>query len=196
MPCGATKGPVKIPLQITWRDLAASAAVETAIREKAAKLDEFCDDIMTCRVMIESPHRHHHKGKLYHLRIDLTVPGDEIVIKRDPSEDATHEDVYVVIRDAFDAARRQLEDYVRRRRSDVKTHTTPHQATVFRVFPSQDYGFLRTPDGREIYFHRNSLIDADFNHLDPGTAVHYVEEEGQQGPQAASITLAKHKGVT
>ncbi len=184
---------MRIPLQITWRDLPVSAAVEAAIREKAAKLDEFCDDIMSCHVLIESPHRHRHKGRLYHLRIDLTVPGDEIVIRRDPREDATHEDVYVVIRDAFDAARRQLEDYVRRRRGDVKTHPTLQQATVFRMFPSQDHGFLRTPDGREIYFHRNSLIDADFNHLDPGTEVHYVEEEGQQGPQAASVTVAKHK---
>jgi cold shock CspA family protein/ribosome-associated translation inhibitor RaiA len=173
--------------------LPVSEAVEAAIREKAAKLDEFCDDIMSCRVMVESPHQHRHKGKLYHLRIDLTVPGDEIVIRRDPREDSTHEDVYVVIRDAFDAAKRQLEDYVRRRRGDVKTHPTLLQATVFRMFPSQDYGFLRTPDGREIYFHRNSLIDADFNDLDPGTEVHYVEEEGQQGPQAASVTVGKHK---
>jgi cold shock CspA family protein/ribosome-associated translation inhibitor RaiA len=184
---------VKIPLQITWRDLPPSEAVEAAVREKAAKLDEFCDDIMSCRVMVESPHQHHHTGKLYHLRIDLTVPGDEIVIRRDPSEDATHEDVYVVIRDAFDAAKRQLEDYVRRRRGDVKTHPTPRRATVVRMFPSQDYGFLRTPDGREIYFHRNSLVDADFDHLDPGTEVHYVEEEGEQGPQAASVTLGKRK---
>lgn len=184
---------MRTPLQITWRDLPVSEAIEAAIREKAAKLDEFCDDIMSCHVLIESPHRHRHKGKLYHLRIDLIVPGDEIVIKRDPSEHATHEDIYVVIRDAFDAARRQLEDYVRRRRGDVKTHPTSRHATVFRVFPNQDHGFLRTPDGREIYFHRNSLIDVDFDHLDPGTEVHYVEEQGQQGPQAASVTVVKHK---
>lgn len=171
----------------------ASTALEEAIREKAAKLDEFCDDIMTCRVLVESPHRHRHKGRLYHLRIDLTVPGDEIVIKRDPREDLTHEDPYVVIRDAFDAAKRQLEDYVRHRRGDVKSHPIPQHATVFRVFPAQDHGFLRTPDGREIYFHRNSLIDADFDHLDPGTEVQYVEEQGEQGPQAASVTVARHK---
>jgi ribosome-associated translation inhibitor RaiA len=110
-----------------------SEAVEAAVREKAAKLDEFCDDIMSCRVMVESPHRHHHTGKLYHLRIDLTVPGDEIVIKRDPSEDATHEDVYVVIRDAFDAAKRQLEDYVRRRRrSRVRTMVSCERPTGAR----------------------------------------------------------------
>jgi cold shock CspA family protein len=187
---------VKIPVEITWRGVPASAAVEAAIREKVAKLDEFCDDIMTCRVMIESPHRHHHKGKLYHLHVDLTVPGDEIVVRRDPREDATHEDVYVVVRDVFDAAKRQLEDYVRRRRGDVKTHPTRQRATVFRVFPAQDHGFLRTPDGREIYFHRNSLIDADFDHLDPGTEVHYVEEEGRQGPQAASVAVAKHKATS
>ncbi len=185
--------PVKIPPQVSFRELPRSEAIEAVVREKTQKLEEFCDDLMGCRVLIESPHRHPHKGKIYHVRIDLTVPGDEIVVKRDPPEHASHEDVHVAIRDAFDAARRQLQDYVRRRRGDTKTHPLTHTATVAQVSPVQGYGFLRTPDGREIYFHRNSLVGTEFEQLEPGTEVHYVEEEGKEGPQAARLSVRKRQ---
>ena len=118
------------PLQINFRDIPQSDAVEARVREKAGKLDKFYDQIMTCRVMVEAPHSHHHKGNLYHIRIDLTVPKGEIVINRDPKEQHAHEDVYVAIRDAFDAARRRLQDYARKQRGDVKRHETPPPATI------------------------------------------------------------------
>ena len=108
---------MQIPLQITIRDMPASAALEDHIREKAAKLELFYPPLMGCRVVIELPHKHKHQGKLFNVRIDLTVPGSEIVINRDQSED-----IYVALRDAFDAAKRKLEDYGRRQRGDVKTH--------------------------------------------------------------------------
>ena len=97
-----------------------------------------------------------------------------------------------MIRDAFDAVRRQLEDYTRRRRQDVKSHPVARTARVSKLFPAQDYGFLETPDRRQVYFHRNSLIDVDFAHLDIGTEVAYVEEQGEQVPQAARVTVGKH----
>ena len=111
-----------VPIQITWRHIDQSDAIETAIREKAEKLGNYYDRIQNCRVMVEAPHAHKHKGKLYHIRLDITVPGKEIVVKRDPSAHGAHEDIYVVIRDAFDAARRQLQDHARIQRGDVKTH--------------------------------------------------------------------------
>ena len=183
---------MKLPIEITFRDIPRSEAIETAVRAKAAKLEEFYDRIMSCRVVVESPHRHRHKGNIYHVRIDLTVPGKEMVIRRDPKEHSAHEDVYVAIRDAFDAAKRQLEDYARRQRGDVKTHVLPHHARVVRLFPAQDHGFLETPDKREIYFHRNSLVDVDFDKLDIGTEVLYVEEQGKEGPQASRVSVGKH----
>ncbi|MDP1683429.1 MAG: HPF/RaiA family ribosome-associated protein, partial [Burkholderiales bacterium] len=97
---------MKLPLQITVRDIPQSDALEAAIREKAEKLDLFYPHIMACRVVVEMPAKHKHKGKEFTVRIDLTVPGSEIVINRDH-----HEDVYVALRDAFDVAKRQLEDY-------------------------------------------------------------------------------------
>jgi cold shock CspA family protein/ribosome-associated translation inhibitor RaiA len=185
------RGCVKIPVEITFRGLPRSAAIEADARDKASKLDQFCDSIMACRVMIESPHRRRHKGKLYRVRIDLTVPEQEIIVNRSPNKHSAHEDVYVALRDAFAATRRQLEDYARRRRGDTKVHPVPTAARVLQIFPAQDYGFLRTDDGRDIYFHRNSLVGADFDQLDPGMEVKYVEEQGQEGPQAISVTLSK-----
>ena len=133
------------PLQITFRNMARSAAIEKHIREKTAKLDCFYQRITGCRVIVEAPHRHHHKGKAFQVRIDLTVPGAEIVINRAPkrvnavklagaqaetpmrenhrpSKHGAHEDVYVAIRDAFNAAGRKLQDYLRRQNGAVKTH--------------------------------------------------------------------------
>ncbi len=177
---------MRLPLQLSVRNMSLSEAAEADIREKAARLDSFYDQVMGCRVIIEVPHRHHHKGVLYNVRIDMTVPGSELVIKREP-----HEDLYVAIRDAFDAARRQLEDFARRRRGDVKTHEAPSHARVTKLFA--EYGFLETPDGREIYFHRNSVLDGGFDRLKTGAEVRFSEEEGEQGPQASTVALiGKH----
>lgn len=122
---------MKLELQVTFRDVEPSRGIEQAIRDKAAKLDQFYDRITSCRVVVDAPHRHHHKGRLYNVRIDLTVPGGELVVNRDNSHAAAHHDVHVAIRDAFDAARRQVQDFARRRRGEVKTHsvTPPEQVT-------------------------------------------------------------------
>ncbi len=111
-----------LPVQITCRDLPPSDALRARIEKKAAELTQFDDRIVACRVLVEAHHRHHRKGKLYHVRVDLDVPGGEIIVDRDPGSAHEHEDVYVAIRDAFDAAARRLQDHAQRRRGDVKTH--------------------------------------------------------------------------
>jgi ribosomal subunit interface protein len=113
---------MNVPLQLTFRDIDASAAVEERVRAAVAKLERHYDRITACRVVVESPHRHHHKGRRYHVRIDLAVPGREIVVGHDPDASADHEDVYLAIRDAFAAALRQVEEHARRLRHQVKTH--------------------------------------------------------------------------
>lgn len=118
---------MQIPLQITYRDMEPSEAVEANIREKAAKIEHFAENITSCRVTIEAPHKHHHKGRLFAIKLDITVPGEEVVVSRSPDQDHSHEDIYVAIRDAFNAARRQLEDYIRRRRGQVKHHQAAAQ---------------------------------------------------------------------
>ncbi|MGH7828995.1 MAG: HPF/RaiA family ribosome-associated protein [Candidatus Binatia bacterium] len=205
---------MKIPLQVTFRNMPSSKAVEAAIREKAAKLDQFYDKIMGCRVIVEAPHRRHHKGKRYHVRIDLTVPRGELVIKREPkriaeapsrepegepaetrepSKYGAHDDIYVAVRDAFDAARRKLQDYARRQRGGVKIHEPEAQARVSKLFPEEGFGFLEALDGKEIYFHRNSVLEPGFDHLRVGSKVTFAEELGEKGPQASTVRfMGKH----
>lgn len=108
---------MKTPLQITLRGMDHSEALEAHIQEKAAKLETFFDQIISCRVVVEVPHQHKHQGKTFNVKIDIGVPNKELVVNRE-----SHEDVYVALRDGFDAARRQLEDYASRLRGEVKNH--------------------------------------------------------------------------
>ena len=187
--------PPAFPLQISFRGFAHSDAVEASIRERAERLARFYDRIMMCRVIVETPHAHHRKGKLYHVRIDLTVPGAEMVVGRDPAAHHAHEDIYVAFRDAFDAMRRQLEDHVRRARGNIKNHEVPHHGRVSKLFPRDDYGIIETRDRREIYFHRNSVVGGAFSGIKIGQEVRFavVEGESEKGPQATTVHLVgKH----
>lgn len=179
-----------LPLQVTLRDISPSEAIEAYIRERAAKLEQFYDRIVSCRVVVEAPVRHHRKGGPYKVRIDLTVPGDELVVDRQVDED-----LYVAIRDAFHAARRKLEDYARRQRGAVKVHEASPHARVAKLFPEEGYGFLETADGREVYFHRNSVKDSGFDRLEIGTEVRFAEGSGEQGPQASAVIIVGKRQV-
>jgi len=112
---------VLIP-KISFRNVDSTESLVAAINSKTAKLYQLFDRLGSCEVMVEAPHRSHHKGGHYHVRILLGVPGDEIVVGRDPVAADAHEDVNIAVRDAFDAARRQLLDYAQRRRGEVKHH--------------------------------------------------------------------------
>jgi ribosomal subunit interface protein len=113
---------MQVPLEITFRGLQHSDAVESRIREKAAKLEQFCEKIISCRVAVEAEHHHQHQGNLYKVRIDLSVPQRQIVVSRDHHDKQSHEDLYVALRDAFSAATRQIEEYTRIQRGDIKNH--------------------------------------------------------------------------
>jgi ribosome-associated translation inhibitor RaiA len=112
------------PVQINFHGLEHSDAVAQRIRDKAGDLEKLFDRIISCRVTVETPPQHHRHGGTFAVHIDLRVPDDEIVVSREPGRDHAHEDVYVAIRDAFEAAARQLESYARRRRGEVK-HRDP-----------------------------------------------------------------------
>jgi cold shock CspA family protein/ribosome-associated translation inhibitor RaiA len=178
---------MQLPLQISFRHMEHSEPIAAIVREKAAHLDTFADHIMSCRVVVEPAGKHHEHGNLYEVRIDITAPGEEIAVTREPSEHTAYRDIQVALRDAFDSARRQLEDYVRRRRGLVKALETAPHARVSKLFPYEGYGFLSTPDGREIYFHRDSVLHEEFDQLQIGTEVTFVEEEGKKGPQASTV---------
>lgn len=186
---------METPLEISFRNMDRSEAVEVRVREKAKKLEQFFGRITSCRVMIEEAHRHHSKGNLYHVRIDVGVPGSTVIVDRDPAKKHSHEDVYVAVRDAFKAAQRRLEDHSKRRAGRVKMHQMPPHGRVVRLFPYEGYGFIETADGVEVYFHKNSVVDADFDKLEAGQEVRLVMAEGEseKGPQASTVKLVgKH----
>jgi cold shock CspA family protein len=173
-----------------------SAAVEARIRERVDALELLHPRITGCHVVIEEHHRHHRQGKLYHVSVHLVVPGGEIAVTRDPPEHHAHEDILVAVRDAFDAVARRLQDHLRRSRGVVKQHEPTAYGTVERIFPENDYGFIRSvSDAQEIYFHRNSVLDGRFDDLQAGMEVRFAlhEGEGEQGAQASTVTVVgKH----
>jgi ribosomal subunit interface protein len=186
---------MRLPLQITFRHVEASPKVEERIGECAEELDRFFDQIMSCRVAVECQHRRHQQGNLFRVRLDVTVPGREIVVGRDSKPRRAHQDVYIAIRDAFDAARRQLEDHARIVRGEVKLHAVPDHGRIARLPPEQDYGFIWSADGGEIYFHRNSVAGGAFDKLAAGDEVRFVAQhsESANGLQASTvIPIGKH----
>jgi len=202
---------MQVPLQITFRNMESSSMVEEWVRAAAARLETFYGQITGCRVAVEIPHRHHRKGSAYHVRIDLTLPGRELIIKRQPNirnrvrqtgdaqvtksleVETPHKNLRLAIDDAFKAAGRRLQDYARRQNGRVKTHEPPPVARVDRLLADKGYGFLVTPDERQIYFHRDSVLNGSFRRLRVGTLVSFVEEQGEKGPQASTVRIVgKH----
>ena len=184
---------MQLPLQITFRDIPPSEAIEAKIRQQIEKLNRFYDRIISCRVMIQAPHRHHHQGTIYHVRIDLTVPQGELVINRNPSQNHAHEDLYVAIRDAFAAAQRRLKSYAAVQRNETKIHEIPSHGRVISLLPEDGYGFIETAEGDEVYFHQNSLLNCALRDLEVGSEVRLIEHMGDKGLQASSVRLiGKH----
>jgi ribosomal subunit interface protein len=116
---------MQLPLQVVFKGLPSSEAVNERIAQKVSKLEQSFGRIISCRVVIETPHRHHHKGKTFHVSVDLQLPGAEVLATRDAAKDDAHEDVYVAIRDAFDAVQRQLQEHVRRQQVDERRLPLP-----------------------------------------------------------------------
>ncbi len=108
--------------QITFRGMKESEALSAVVRSKTKKLERFYDHIHTVHVVIEQPHHHSRSGEHFHVRVTLAVPDAELVVEREPALRSRHEDAYVAVNDAFRAARRELQDYVAKRRGFVKTH--------------------------------------------------------------------------
>jgi cold shock CspA family protein len=189
---------MEVPLKITFRNVRKDTAIEDLIRQQAAKLERVCDHIVSCRIAVEKPQEHQRRGNPFRVRIDVTVPPEhELVVVRDSSEGDLHEQLSTVIRDAFGAMRRQLRKLVEKQHGDVKTH--PEQEVggfVVRLFPEQGYGFIKSLDGQEIYFHKNSLPGDEFNRLEIGTGVQWVEVQGDKGPQASTVRIVDKPGAT
>jgi cold shock CspA family protein len=200
-----------IPTQVTFRGLAHSETIETEVLEHVAWLERFYSDVVSCRVLVELPNRHRRDGRQFHVRLELAVPnGEPVIVNHEPSTHGPLKDVAaaahqkdneittdhryarVAVRDAFDVARRRLQDFSRRQRGAVKTHEMPAHGVISEIRPSEQFGYIDA-DGRQIYFSRSSVLDNAFEELATGTPVAFVEEKGEKGPQASTVrVLGKH----
>jgi ribosomal subunit interface protein len=176
--------------QITFHSVQRSEAIEQAISERIAKLEQFYPRMTGCRVAVDAVARTTTgtQVKAFEVRIDLTVPGEELVA-RHTSED----DLQIALREAFSIAERELKKYKQKQRRDVKPHVleAPVAGEVAQLFPDEQYGFIRTLDGRDVYFHAESVTNTAFEQLSVGSLVHFFFDElGDKGPHANHVMLA------
>jgi cold shock CspA family protein/ribosome-associated translation inhibitor RaiA len=182
--------------EIVFQGMDATLAVETAINEHVAQLEERYGRITACQIVLKAPSAHYRTSGLYEVHIHLSLPdGREVNVTRTPTADERHSDLTFAVDDAFKHARRQLQDQVRRVQGVVKQHEGTETGTVLRIDPSGDFGFLETRDGQEVYFHRNSVIDDGFAHLRAGSRVTYAQEMGDKGAQASTVRLMGKHGL-
>ena len=182
---------MKLPLQVVFHDMAASPALEEQARRRVRRLERLRHDIIGCRVDVALLHKHRQQGRPFGVRLHLTVPGHEFTVDR-----VQDEDVYIALREAFADMRRQLEQSLERARGQEKLHALPLHGEVVRVFEDtpelRGYGFIRTPDGSEFWFSRDSVADPVFEHLQVGTAVQFIADPMAPKPQARRVSAGRH----
>lgn len=187
---------MQFPPEVAFRGFEADEWLKDTVHEEIAKLDDYFDRIIGCRVMVELPHQRREEGNPYHVRIELSVPGRNLVVNRSTmARERERETQMTALDEAFAAIRRRLEDYVRELRGDVKVKQEQAQGRIWRLYPAGAeggrYGFIRTPDGGDVYFHENSLLESDFDDVDVGAQVRFHEEQGVEGPQASTVRVVQ-----
>jgi ribosome-associated translation inhibitor RaiA/cold shock CspA family protein len=184
---------MQTPLEIAVHNMQPSEAVEAEIRKRAEKLDRIYDRLVGCRVSVEGLHKQHRTGNVYEVHIEMMVPGQNLVVSREPhraKERFANPDVYASVREAFKAAERQLKDFKERQRGEVKPREAMLPGRITQIAAERDHGFLTTPSGTQLYFHRNSVMDNGFDTLRPGDPVSFIEAAGDTGPTASKVWRA------
>lgn len=175
-----------LPVQITVRDMPASPAIEALIRKYVKKLNQIYSRIMRCHVVIDMEQKNQQHGKQFNVRIDLTVPGKEFA-----STNKRSQSVYIAIRDAFAAMKRQLDEYGRKRNGRVKSHNNVMHGYVTKLMVKEGYGFIEGTDGNEYYFSITNVSHPSFKQLNIGDAVEYIPEPLKDGRQAHHVVKEK-----
>ncbi len=185
---------MQTPVEIDFQGLKGNERLRGCVSKNIAALEQRFGRITACRIVVRAPSERHRTGGVCEVTIRLTLPqGREVDIGRSEKADDRYADPVMALNDAFKRARRRLQDHARRMRGEVKSHDGPPVATVKRFDEAGGFGFLETQDGREIYFHRNSLLNGGARKVAPGTRVTFFEEMGEKGPQASTVrVLGKH----
>jgi cold shock CspA family protein len=184
---------VQTPLKIDFHGTEPSEAVRQKVTEFVEGLEHIHGRMTACHVGIEAPGYHQHKGGLFQVRIHMVLPGGkEVNVGATPPQDKRKADVLFAVTDAFRRARRQLQDRVREMQSAVKSHEH-HPSGIVKSFDrNAGFGFIEASDGRDIYFHVNSII-GNPSLIHQGDRVSYLEQMGEKGPQASMVcALGKH----
>jgi ribosomal subunit interface protein len=180
---------VRVSPEISYVNVEKTEYIDALVHRQIDKLHRFADDIMSCKVAIEQPNQHQRSGNPYRVRVELTLPpGKHLVVSKGLGDHEMHDELGTVVRSAFDAMERRLRAIDERRKGEVKQHEEPI-AFVSALHPEDGYAFVRTPEGRELYLHENSLLDGDFSRIGVGTGVWFAEEMGQEGPQISSARI-------
>jgi ribosome-associated translation inhibitor RaiA/cold shock CspA family protein len=183
-----------LSVQVTFHGVPHSDPIDQYVRNRADKLEMLAARITGCHVTLEMPHRHARHGEHFRVRVNVILPGGQVVVARSPDEARTYEDLYAAIDSAFDDLGRSVQGFVRRQRGDVKPHERSRHAKITKLFGYEGYGFLTTAEGDELYFHRNSVLDAAFDRLKIGDRVRFVEDEGGPSPHASTVALPGNGG--
>jgi len=185
---------MQVPVELVFQHCDATEEMRSAVARQVERLERFSERITSCRVVVAGPHSRHRQGDLYEVDIRIAMPGQKDVVVGKRREDAPErQHPLVAIREAFDLAVRQVEDAMRDMQGRTKEHVAEAHGKISKFLAGEDSGFIETPDGREVFFHRNAVLDQAFDRLTVGSDVRFVEEEGDKGPQASTVRLVgKH----
>lgn len=185
---------MEVPLELTFRNVEKTEHLDDLIRDQVDRLEKFHSHITSCRVAVEKPQENQRSGNPYRVRVEVRVPpGHDLVVDTRPKTHGMHDTLDRVLTDTFKSMERQLKELAERQRRDVKHHDVA-TAFVIRLFKEEGYGFIKTPEGREIYFQRTATLQNDWDRLEIGTQVRFEEAMGEMGPQATTVDIIDKPG--
>lgn len=188
---------MQVPLEVSFRQVDRSKWIDDYIFQRVDRLQHLCDDLIACRIAVERRHQQHHTANPFHVRIEASIPPNKdlvATIERGGPDETV--ELHAAIRSAFEALERQVKQARQRRRYDVKSAPAEElHGFVVRLFPEEGYGFLKTSNEREFYFHQNSVLHGGFDRLAIGTEVRFASEMGEMGPQASTIQIVSKPGI-
>lgn len=186
-----------VPLQLSFKNVEKTPALDDLVREKVDKLESLSSSLTSCRVHVEREHESQTTGNGYHLRIEMhAAPGHVLLVEDTPGEGSVNDELSSVLIDAFQTATRRPKEHEERNHGEVKTHPQQEVGAVVRnLFAEEGYGFAESLQGETVYFHRNSVINDDWDRLQEGSGVRLVVTEGDKGPQATTVQVIENPSL-
>lgn len=183
-------------VEIVFRDVERNPAIEQQIEERVSQLEKYCDHITSCQVAVERPHKHQESGSGFRVRVLTRVPPEhELVADEHPSQGSIQDELTMVIRRSFEAMERQLKKLVNQQREYHRNRPEEEGVGIVTTIDKQKrFGIVKTPAGRDVFFNDRAVVGGDFDLIEAGTAVRYVDQPGPEGPRASTIQVVDRRG--